>query len=65
MLFQVETFVSEGSGEAVSAATSNAGLDAQFIINPYLGLIGLCVLIITGAVAVIREIQIEDNETDT
>lgn len=44
-------------------AAPNAG-DAvsHFIINPWLGLIGLGVLLVTGAIAVIREIQIEEED---
>jgi len=44
---------------ALMAAPAATG---DFIINPWLGIIGLCVLIVTGAIAVIREIQIEDRE---
>lgn len=40
--------------------TSNAA--GHFIINPWLGLIGLGILLVTGAIAVIREIQIEEED---
>ncbi len=37
----------------------------NFIIEPWLGLIGLSVLIITGAIAVVREIRIEEEENNS
>lgn len=45
-----------------ATTTSGAASSGGFIIDPWVGLIVLCVLVITGAIAVIREIRIEDDE---
>mgnify|MGYP003136578516 CR=1 FL=1 len=42
--------------------TASAATEGHFLISPWLGLIGLGALVISGAVAVIREIQIEEEE---
>ena len=34
----------------------------HLLMNPWLGLIGLGVLVLSGAIAVIREIQIEEED---
>ena len=48
--------------EDVDLATAAAPILGHYIVDPMIGLIVLSVLVITGAVAVIREIKIEDEE---
>lgn len=52
------------SDALTSVTNSEAAMTGQdgFLINPWLGLIGLGVLVISGAVAVIREIEIEEED---
>ena len=45
----------------ILTASAVKGQDG-FLINPWLGLIGLGVLVVSGAVAVIREIEIEEED---
>ncbi len=64
-----ETVLSPTSGLVATSASQGAEAATQagshFLINPWLGLIGLSVLVITGAIAVIREIRIEDEENNS
>ena len=46
----------------VLALTATATNASEHLINPWLGLIGLGVLILSGAVSVVREILIEEEE---
>lgn len=50
---------------APAKASVVAASTGDFIIDPWLGIIGLGVLIVTGAIAVIREIRIEDKENNS
>ena len=49
------------TGASTAGLVQAARMD-DFIINPWLALIALSVLVITGAVAVIREIEIEEED---
>lgn len=60
--FDTTVFAASSLNAAPPANAEAASAAGQFIIDPWLGLIGLCVLVITGAIAVIREIRIEDDE---
>ncbi|MAK62792.1 MAG: hypothetical protein CMK09_17625 [Ponticaulis sp.] len=44
----------------LTSATGSA--EPNLLMNPWVGLIGLGVLVLSGAVAVIREIQIEEED---
>ena len=46
--------------ESITLTASSASPD--YLINPWMGLIGLAVLVISGAVAVVREILIEEED---
>ena len=48
--------------DTLPAATRVDTAADSFLINPWLGLIGLCVLVVTGAIAVIYEIHVEENQ---
>lgn len=51
------------AAQATETTTSSGSASSGgFIVDPWVGLIVLCVLVITGAIAVIREIRIEDDE---
>ncbi|MAP95873.1 MAG: hypothetical protein CMK07_13060 [Ponticaulis sp.] len=56
-----EPTIGAGSQAAISL-TAAQGAENQFLINPWLGLIGLAALVLSGAIAVIREIQIEEED---
>ena len=57
--FQI--FLVSASG-AASGSSEAATATSHFLISPWLGLIILSVMVITGAIAVIREIQIEEDD---
>ena len=54
------TGLSEAGTSAVQTLP-DARVD-DFIVSPWLGLIVLSIFVITGAIAVIREIQIEEED---
>lgn len=54
--------LTEETVKSITLAAESVQKQDGFMINPWLGLIGLGVLVISGAVAVIREIEIEEED---
>lgn len=59
------TFLATAASASANGSNSASGAADHFLINPWIGIIVLCALVITGAVAVIREIRIEDEENNS
>ncbi|MFC6196457.1 hypothetical protein [Ponticaulis profundi] len=57
-MIYINTVTVADSGAMEQAARASS----DFLISPWLGLIGLAVLVVTGAVAVIHEIQVEKDD---